>query len=246
MNIAICDDEKNVRSYMRKLIEKQEKEIHITEYASGKELLAQLSRMDGQQLDLLFLDIALRDMDGMSIAENIRKLQEREGQAAWGSLPLIIFVTGYSEYMPAAFSVHAFQFVRKPIDEGHFEMVFRQAVRELRHIKAQRGAPEKKITVGRRKTIRAGDILYIESSGHKNIIRLQNVCIEHYGKISDLERELSPEFFRIHRGYLVNLSCVDHYDRTNVYMDNGDSLCLSRYKYNEFVKAYLQHMSEEQ
>jgi len=95
---------------------------------------------------------------------------------------------------------------------------------------------------GRMQLIDTGDILYIESSNHKIAIQLQNTRVEHYGKISDLEQELEPDFFRIHRGYLINLNHVDHYDRTNVYMDNGDRLLISRYKYQEFMKTYLQYM----
>ena len=39
MHIGICDDEENVRAYIRKLIEQQNEECQITEYASGEELL---------------------------------------------------------------------------------------------------------------------------------------------------------------------------------------------------------------
>lgn len=39
MNIAICDDEENIRIYIRKLIQKQEPFCKITEFSSGKELL---------------------------------------------------------------------------------------------------------------------------------------------------------------------------------------------------------------
>ena len=49
-----------------------------------------------------------------------------------GSLPLLIFVTGYPEYMAKAFSVSAFQYLVKPIDEKEFEDVFARAVRECR------------------------------------------------------------------------------------------------------------------
>ena len=69
--------------------------------------------------------------------------------------------------------------------------------------------------------------------------------IEHWGKISDLEQELNPEFFRIHKGYLVNLKQIEGYDRTEVCMKNGNKLLISKYKYQDFVKAYLQYISEE-
>lgn len=108
----------------------------------------------------------------------------------------------------------------------------------------QRDVAEKEITVGyggNTQTIRVSDILYAESSNHKIILHLHDTRIEHYGKISALEQALSPGFFRIHRGYLINLNRVAHYDRSDVYMDNGDRLIISRYKYREFMEVYLQH-----
>ena len=79
----------------------------------------------------------------------------------------------------------------------------------------------------------------------ENIICLEDKKIEHWGKISDLEQELNPEFFRIHKGYLVNLKQIEGYDRTEVCMKNGNKLLISKYKYQDFVKAYLQYISEE-
>lgn len=250
MHIAICDDEINVRSYIRELIEKQDikTESCISEYTSGEELLAAVRDGNVQNIDLLFLDIAMGGTDGMSVAKDLRRMQARKGQAAWGSLPLIVFVTGFPEYMPAAFFVNAFQFIVKPIDEVNFSDVFRQVMREYDSIQKKSERSEKEIAVvngGSRQSIKAGNILYIESSRHKNIICLQNKRIEYYGRISDLEQELEPDFFRIHRGYLININHIDHYDHADVYMDNGDRLAISRYKYQEFVKAHLQHMTED-
>lgn len=57
--------------------------------------------------------------------------------------------------------------------------------------------------------------------------------------------ELKPDFFRIHKGYLVNIKYVERYDRTEVKMRNGDSLLISKYKYQDFVKRYLEYILEE-
>ena len=199
-----------------------------------------MEKENSEKIDVLFLDIAMGDIDGMSVAKQLRQIQADKEQAAWGSLPLLIFVTGYSEYMPDAFSVNAFQYIVKPIKKKDFVNVFTQAVREY-----QTG---KEITVGNganMQTIKADDIFYIESSNHKIFICLEDKKIEHWGKISDLEQELNPEFFRIHKGYLVNLKQIEGYDRTEVCMKNGNKLLISKYKYQDFVKAYLQYISEE-
>ena len=58
-------------------------------------------------------------------------------------------------------------------------------------------------------------------------------------------KELAGQFYRIHRGYLINLFHVEGYDKTEVRMANGDKLLLSRYKYDGFVQAYMDYISEE-
>ena len=158
MNIAICDDEENIRIYIRKLIQKQETFCKITEFSSGKELLEFQDETNAEEIDILFLDISMGDEDGITVVD---------------------------------------------------------------------------------------DIYYIESSNRKVTLYLRHEKIEYYDKISSLESELKPDFFRIHKGYLVNIKYVERYDRTEVKMRNGDSLLISKYKYQDFVKRYLEYISEE-
>lgn len=61
MNIAICDDEENIRIYIRKLIQKQEPFCKITEFSSGKELLEFQDETNAEEIDILFLDIDITD-----------------------------------------------------------------------------------------------------------------------------------------------------------------------------------------
>lgn len=105
----------------------------------------------------------------------------------------------------------------------------------------------KKITIGKgegARTVYAEDIYYIESNDHKISISLADENIECYGKIGDLEKELKPDFFRIHKGYLVNVNYIEHYNRTDVYMKNGDMVSISKYKYSDFVQAYTKYFSK--
>lgn len=74
---------------------------------------------------------------------------------------------------------------------------------------------------------------------------MQDEEIECYGKIGELENELKEGFFRIHKGYLVNMKYVERYNRTEVRMKNGRCLLISKYKYQSFIKAYLEYISED-
>jgi len=248
LNIAICDDEENIRIYIRKLIQKQETFCKITEFSSGKELLEFQDETNAEEIDILFLDISMGDEDGMTVAKQLRSQMESKKEAVWGSLPLLIFVTGYPEYMQEAFSVNAFQYIVKPIQESNFEQVFAQTIREYQYLMAKKKEKPKEVLVrneNRTRSVSADDIYYIESSNRKVTLYLRHEKIEYYDKISSLESELKPDFFRIHKGYLVNIKYVERYDRTEVKMRNGDSLLISKYKYQDFVKRYLEYISEE-
>ena len=245
MNIAICDDETYVRSYLRKLTELYEPDCRITEFSSGEALLKHLE----QELpDILFLDISMKETDGMEVARKVRNRTEEKGKGILGSLPLLIFVTGYPEYAMEAFSVHAFWFLVKPIKEPEFAAVLEKAVREYHCLSDRKGESSGELLVRTGTTTRkvlTEDIYYAESSNRKVILCLAQEKIIFYGKISRLEEELPNQFFRIHKGYLINMKYVERYSRTEVRMKNGDTLLISKYKYQEFVKAYLNYIAEE-
>lgn len=207
MNIAICDDEENIRIYIRKLIQKQETFCKITEFSSGKELLEFQDETNAEEIDILFLDISMGDEDGMTVAKQLRSQME-----------------------------------------SNFEQVFAQTIREYQYLMAKKKEKPKVVLVrngNRTRSVSADDIYYIESSNRKVTLYLRHEKIEYYDKISSLESELKPDFFRIHKGYLVNIKYVERYDRTEVKMRNGDSLLISKYKYQDFVKRYLEYILEE-
>jgi len=207
LNIAICDDEENIRIYIRKLIQKQEPFCKITEFSSGKELLEFQDETNAEEIDILFLDISMGDEDGMTVAKQLRSQME-----------------------------------------SNFEQVFAQTIREYQYLMAKKKEKPKEVLVrngNRTRSVSADDIYYIESSNRKVTLYLRHEKIEYYDKISSLESELKPDFFRIHKGYLVNIKYVERYDRTEVKMRNGDSLLISKYKYQDFVKRYLEYISEE-
>ena len=253
IKIVVCDDEKNIRSYLVSLIKKQDVECSITEYASADAYLS-----DGKEYDIIFLDIEMggsdAGLDGMGLARHIRGMEVQKQ-------PIIIFVTGYEKYVYDAFDVGAFQYLVKPVDEQKFAEVFGRASRQVLsernlsgQIVSETEQRKKKLVVqygGEGKAISLNDIYYMESRNHNIVLYLKTgnkACgnrLEYYAKIGDLEEELVGQFYRIHRGYLINLFHVEGYDRTQVRMANGDKLLLSRYKYDGFVQAYMDYISEE-
>lgn len=171
-------------------------------------------------------------INGMELA---RRIRASEG----GSQPLIIFVTGYENYVYDAFDVDAFQYLLKPVDPQKFAEVFRRAAER---ITAGGQQQQKKLVIqyaGTNRVLPLSDIYYMESQGHKIVLHLKDTTLEYYARLGELEQALQGQFCRIHKGFLVNLAYVEGYSRAEVTLANGDKLNLSKYKYDGFVKAHL-------
>lgn len=209
LKIAICDDEKNIRTYLSALVRKQGMECEIAEYATAEDYFS-----SGAEYDILFLDIELDcpepGMDGMGMARRIRGMEDIKQ-------PIIVFVTGYEKYVYDAFDVGAFQYLLKPVDERKFAEVFKRAVRQAVS-DAEQGKKVLVIQCGSTgKTIPLNDIYYMESQNHKIAVHFKDGVLEYYAKMGDLEEELQGQFCRIHKGYLINLSYVDEYNKTEAW-----------------------------
>ena len=271
---AICEDEPNARTCLAALIRAQPYDCEIVEYASAEECLADGKTPDLLFLDIGLRPsgdgsadrtggagstgsadrtggtdstnstggtggTGSGGMDGMALARELRK----QNPAA---RPVIVFVTGYERYVFDAFDVGAFHYLLKPVDGEKFAAVFARAAGEI--LSAKQTAPGPRaltLRVGNTsRTVPPGEIRYIESSGHKAVLHLGDGALVCYAKLGDLEQELQGSFFRIHKGYLVNLSYITGYTRSEVTLSGGEKLLLSKYKYRDFVKAYLHFLKQ--
>ena len=234
VRIAICENEAPTRAYLTALIQAQGCPCEIVEYASASDCLA-----DHRGIDLLLLDIELgaNGLDGMALARNIR-----EGSPT--AQPVIIFVTGHERYVFDAFDVGAFQYLLKPVNEEKFAQAFARAVEQIRAGRDQPKASHALTlqSAGTSRTVPLNSIYYIESSDHKVVFHLTNGEFSCYAKIRDLEAELGDQFCRVHKGYLVNLAYVEGYSKTELTLTNGEKLLISKYKYQDFVKAHLRFL----
>lgn len=232
MKIAVCDDDRPIREELIRLIQRQVSDADVTKYPSGEELID-----GGADFDIYFLDIDLGSVSGMDVARHIREQEESGRQRS-----IIIFVTGYREYMEAAFDVNAFHYLMKPIDTEKFSEVFGRAWKEAAVSYEQ---TKKYIIVkssGTQKKILLKNIYYIESGNKKVIFHTTDGTLEVYGKMEELENGLRNTFYRCHRCYLVNMEKISAYSADNIQVINGDNLLLARKKYSDFIKTYIRYV----
>lgn len=230
MQIAICDDEKNIRELIGDKVKKQFPESEIDFYSSGDELL-----LSDKPMDILFLDIQMSGRNGMETARELRKKDKRT---------IIIFVTAAEEYVFQAFDVGAFHYIVKPIDDEKFTEVLCRAVEELADMNLyDKPHDEKHLLInngGVHIKVKIDDIIYAEVFNRKVVIHKMDETIEYYGKMSDLETLAGESFFRPHRAYLINFKYVEKYDASTIYLEKGTAL-MAKQNYSEFVKKYMKY-----
>ena len=230
MQIAICDDEKNIRELIADKVKTQFPEVEIDFYSSGDELL-----LSDKPMDILFLDIQMSGRNGMETARELRKKNKQT---------IIIFVTAGEEYVFQAFDVGAFHYIVKPIDDEKFTEVLCRAVDELEEKKLNEKVQEENHLLinngGVHIKVKIDDIIYAEVFNRKVVIHKMDETIEYYGKMSDLETLAGESFFRPHRAYLINFKYVEKYDASTIYLEKGTAL-MAKQNYSEFVKKYMKY-----
>lgn len=96
------------------------------------------------------------------------------------------------------------------------------------------------------KVVRGSSITYVESRGRVQIIHTRDGSSRILMRsMQELEETLDKGFFRIHRSFLVNMDCIDIYERTRVKLQDGSSLLMSKYKFRDFENSYLEYMSDK-
>ncbi|MBE5933461.1 MAG: response regulator, partial [Lachnospiraceae bacterium] len=121
IHISVCDNEAAVREDIAGILNNCSKNIEITQFSTGEELLEAKNIFH-----IHIIDIELDNMSGIDVAKQIR-LREKNKR----SKSIIIFVTGFREYMEDAFDVNAFHYLVKPIDEKKMSTVFKHALKEV-------------------------------------------------------------------------------------------------------------------
>ena len=232
IEIAIVDDEESYATQLRGYIETYEKEsgqsIHITEYRDGDELVSRFQC----QFDIILMDIQMKFMDGMSAAEEIRKLDSKV---------VIMFITNMTSYAIRGYEVDALDYVVKPVEYFAFSQKLDRAIARL----DKRSGYEMSVNVSSGlKRLSSDSVYFIESEGHNLSFHTKDGVFTTRARMQDFENELSAHgFFRSNKGYLVNLKYVDGIE-DGCSVIGAEKLPISRSKKADFMQALTKYISE--
>ncbi|MBQ1295305.1 MAG: response regulator transcription factor [Clostridiales bacterium] len=214
MRIAVCDDEELFRIEFKSVLDKVliNAEYDIDTFSGGSSLYEAFLK---NPFDLVFLDIEMPGIDGITLAKRLRAVFENVQ---------IVFLTSHIEYALEGYEVNALRYLVKPVDMNKLSEV-------LKYIQDKKNN-SRQIMIkqeGEDIVIDISDIIYMESMDKNvRIVTSKSEYITRYN-ISDYEEELKNSgFLRIHRGYLISLSKVKKIVKNDVVMDGDISLPVSR------------------
>lgn len=233
--ILIDDEPKAITalSYEVQRIKLPEAVVFAT-FTRARDALKFLSSPSGKGVDIVFLDIEMTDLDGLTFLD---AFPNRDFD--------VIFTTAHSQYAIEAIRKDAFDYLVKPVDREELQSALERWMKRQASSGASEpfGRTEKSFFENGEIRIRfeidrkilfvdPGDILYCEGDGN-----YCHVYLEHGGSLL-LTRQLkaidsllpSKQFIRTHRSYVVNLHKIKEYHRAShhLVLINGKHIPVSR------------------
>lgn len=209
----IVDDEPLARAHLKSLLRERSDVDVIGESGDGRSAIDQIRRLTP---DLVLLDIQMPELDGLEVIREVGPSR----------MPAVVFVTAYDEHALAAFEVHAFDYILKPVSRERFTQAIDRVVGLIRTeaagterplealieaMRSERSALDRLAVKadGRIVFIRVGEIDWIEADDDLVRIHVGKTVHAHRSTLTHLEDRLpGSKFLRIHRSTLVNVDRI--------------------------------------
>jgi two-component system LytT family response regulator/two-component system response regulator LytT len=213
ISTVLVDDEQLAREELGYLL-KDFPDIEVV--ATGSHGLEALKLIEDIEPDLVFLDVQMPGLDGMSV---IQKLREKDVP-----LPHFVLATAYDQYALEAFRLEALDYVLKPVEKDRLAVTIERARRVIAD--KNKPMPEPAGSTPPRASIQRSKLL-VKSSNRNFIVDAQDVVYatiddglitvvatniegeSNYRTIEELQSNLDPDiFWRVHRSFLVNINRI--------------------------------------
>ncbi len=211
---------------IKNILEEMKISCIIRQFYNGQELL-----QASESFDIVFLDIMMCGLDGIKTAQIFREK---------ASDKILIFVSSSREYVFDAYDVEAFQYLLKPVNDKKLKNVLQKATLKIENHSQEFIIVSKE---RQKKKLFLDDIYYFEIKGRIIDVHGTEGIFSYYGQIGELEEKLMDKgFFRCHKSYLINLKCVDGYNRQEAMLENGENIVIAKRRYEAFCQEILKVM----
>ena len=217
-NVMIVEDEVNIALGLKQIIKSINNDIDTTITGYAQEALEMTNL---KTYELFLLDIQLNDYSGFGLAKEIRMIDRYK-------LTPIVFITVIPTKELLAFKqIHCYDYIVKPFSA-------KEVVEVLSTVINYGIKKEGYISFNLKSFIyrvKFDDIIYFEIIQRKIKVVTVNEQFElsHY-TLNKLQDELTNDFIRCHRGYIVNINYISSVDKINNCVNLEEYDCYNEYR----------------
>lgn len=246
--LLIVDDEAYIRDELKFFLNAIENVEILGETGNGEEVM---TLIDTLQPDIIFLDIELRGMNGLTLARQINALQ---------TPPHIIISTAYDKYAVMGFELEVVDYLLKPFSEERIRKAISkvEALKEIQvesEIEKNDDLIESKDRIQEKIAVYEGEklllihldeIVYFQSFGNGITLVTKDHKYSSNLSLKELEQIVDRrKFHRIHKSFMVNVDCIQEiipwFNYTCKLKLRGieEELHVSRSYYKEFKERFF-------
>lgn len=222
LQMVICDDDKSITAHIRDLVDKKyKKKIKATCLYSAQELMQEIQN---NQVDMIILDIALGEDDGIVLAKEIG--------TAYPDIKIIL-LSGYAQLASNVFDADPVYFLSKPIRQDKLYAAIDKAIEIVKNQTVSMVTV--KAAGGKVHRIAINEIVYMET-GHRSckVFLDDGRCIEVPIKLSEMMAQLPECFIFTHQSFACNINKVKSFSKEDgIDMANGQNVPVSRRHYKK-------------
>lgn len=230
IRIAVVEDEAEQQEYVRKMLERWSGQsgvsVSVTHVTCAEEYLIKYNQPD--TFDILFLDVCMKQMNGMELAKKIRKY-DREVQ--------ILFLTGISDYVFEGYEIGAVRYLMKPVEQNKLEEAMSVCLEKLKYRSEDYVSFKYQGEIVR---LLRSDILYVEVYGHYLHMVTKTDVFEWKDSLQSMRKKLDTRrFVEANRSTIVNLEYVNKITREECILENETHIHVSKGAYKGLNEAFL-------
>lgn len=207
INYIIVDDEPIAHDIILRFAKPLE---HLEFKKSCYDALEAISYLSSNQVGLVFLDINMPQLDGMSMLKSL------------SNTPQVIITTAYKEYALEGYAFDVVDYLLKPFTLERFLSAVNRVATSARNEERMVQIPtEDSIFLKSDKKhfqVKLSDILFIEAQGSYLKVLTETDTIMTFGKISDFTQKLTDRFVRVHKSYIVNIDHIKSVEGNRIYL----------------------------
>lgn len=224
--IAVCDDDQKdllvFSEHIRQYCREREIDVDLECFLSAQKLLDRIA-----EFDIIFMDIYLKDANGLKMIEQVRrKIPDTP----------VVFITSSREFAIDAFRVNALHYLVKPLSRTDLETALKRCFAMIQAADLHNCTETDKaktLTVKIIKNpipavIQMQDIQYIEVFRKVSVLHTKRSEFETYASLNSIYEQLDDSFLRVQRSFIINMDAIQALTGEYIMLDGGVQIPVSR------------------